>query len=276
MCKKVIVIGAGRSGTNMLRDALVKFQSCDTWDCDEINYTWRYGNRNYPSDELYPEHANAKTIGYINKEFDKLAAQKRCKYIVEKTCANSLRVSFVDEVVQNAYYLNIVRDGRDVVSSAFNRWTANVEPGYLSKKVKYVPLADLHFYLARYASHRVQKVFRKDNSLPSWGPVYDGMVEDVKNLTVPEVCALQWKACVERSASQLSKSQNPVLNIVYEEFVKDPLIGMRQILKFIGLSVDEQKIIDAVSNITDRSVGKGVEFVSSQPRVAAIIRSLQN
>ena len=273
--KKVIIIGAGRSGTNMLRDALVKLQSCDTWDCDEINYIWRYSNRSHPSDELSSVHANVKAVKYINRVFDKFAERSKCEYIVEKTCANSLRVSFVDTVFDSAYYLNIVRDGGDVVSSAFDRWTANVDPGYLMKKVKYVPPMDLPFYIARYASHRLQRVFREDNSLPSWGPVYTGMPDDVQNLTIPEVCALQWKNCVERSSTQLSISKNTVLTIVYEEFVKDPRNGMQQILEFIGLSADEKSVGDAVSNISDRSVGKGGSFVSSHPQAAEIIRSVE-
>ena len=274
MHNKVIIIGAARSGTNMLRDALVKFQSCDTWDCDEINYIWRYGNRNYPNDELTSNDANAKAISYINRAFDRCAKQKECEYLVEKTCANSLRVSFVDKVVENALYLNIVRDGSDVVSSAFDRWTANVDAGYFAKKAKYVPLGDLPFYLSRYASHRLQRIFREDNSLPSWGPVYNGMMEDVENLTVPEVCALQWKNCVEHSAVQLSQSKNPVLTIVYEDFVREPLTSMNNILDFIGLSVNEQDLGDAVSNISGESVGKGEAFISSHPNAGAIIGSV--
>ena len=274
MHNKVIIIGAARSGTNMLRDALVKFQSCDTWDCDEINYIWRYGNRNYPNDELTSNDANAKAISYINRAFDRCAKQKECEYLVEKTCANSLRVSFVDKVVENALYLNIVRDGSDVVSSAFDRWTANVDAGYLAKKAKHVPLGDLPFYLSRYASHRLQRIFREDNSLPSWGPVYNGMMEDVENLTIPEVCALQWKNCVEHSAVQLSQSKNPVLTIMYEVFVREPLSSMKNIIDFIGLSVNEKDLGDAVSNISGESVGKGEAFISSHPNAGAIIGSV--
>ena len=274
MHNKVIIIGAARSGTNMLRDALVKFQSCDTWDCDEINYIWRYGNRNYPNDELTSNDANAKAISYINRAFDRCAKQKECEYLVEKTCANSLRVSFVGKVVENALYLNIVRDGSDVVSSAFDRWTANVDAGYLAKKAKHVPLGDLPFYLSRYASHRLQRIFREDNSLPSWGPVYNGMMEDVENLTIPEVCALQWKNCVEHSAVQLSQSKNPVLTIMYEDFVREPLSSMKNIIDFIGLSVNEKDLGDAVSNISGESVGKGEAFISSHPNAGAIIGSV--
>ena len=94
MHNKVIIIGAGRSGTNMLRDTLVKFDACDTWDCDEINYIWRYGNRGHASDELQASNLTIKSSQYINAAFENIEKQKRCKYIIEKTCANSLRVSY--------------------------------------------------------------------------------------------------------------------------------------------------------------------------------------
>ena len=38
--------------------------------------------------------------------------------MVEKTCANTLRLPFVDKVLPEARYLHIVRDGVDVVASA--------------------------------------------------------------------------------------------------------------------------------------------------------------
>ena len=38
----VIIIGAPRSGTNMLRDILTNFEGIETWPCDEINYIWTW------------------------------------------------------------------------------------------------------------------------------------------------------------------------------------------------------------------------------------------
>ena len=57
----VVIIGAPRSGTNMLRDILSTFEGVATWPCDEINYIWRHGNMSYPSDEIPRELANPKT-----------------------------------------------------------------------------------------------------------------------------------------------------------------------------------------------------------------------
>ena len=40
----IIIIGAPRSGTNILRDTISSFNEVGTWDCDEIPYIWLYGS----------------------------------------------------------------------------------------------------------------------------------------------------------------------------------------------------------------------------------------
>ena len=103
----VIIIGAGRSGTNMLRDALTALDGFETWPCDEINPVWRHGNINWPTDAIPPERA-ANPRAYIRRAFQRIWREtgKPC-FVVEKTCANSLRVPFVDAVVPEAEYIHI-------------------------------------------------------------------------------------------------------------------------------------------------------------------------
>ena len=45
--KTVIILGAPRSGTNMLRDILCQHPFLNTWNCDEINPIWKYNNYSY-------------------------------------------------------------------------------------------------------------------------------------------------------------------------------------------------------------------------------------
>ena len=65
--------------------------------------------------------------------------------MVEKTCANSLRISFVNEVVPEAKYIFIYRDGIDSTGSAKLRWTAELDIHYILKKVRFVPMMDLPY-----------------------------------------------------------------------------------------------------------------------------------
>ena len=92
----VIVIGAARSGTNMLRDLLTRHSQVSTWPCDEINYLWRVGNASFPTDELESEQASPRTVATIRKQFARLARQRKAQWVIEKTCANSLRVDYVN------------------------------------------------------------------------------------------------------------------------------------------------------------------------------------
>ena len=160
----VIIIGAGRSGTNMLRDVLTKLEGVDTWPCDEINYIWRQGNRDHPTDEFTAAHATDDVTHSIRSAFSRRIRQSDlCNYaegrrfILEKTCANSLRVPFVDAVLPEARYIFLIRDGRDVVASARKRWQAPLDIPYLLAKARYVPPSDLLYYASRYLGNRLSR-----------------------------------------------------------------------------------------------------------------------
>jgi len=68
----VIIIGAARSGTNMLRDVLCSIPGLTTWPCDEIPYIWRHGNRDHPDDEFSPDMARPDVQRYILNQFRRI------------------------------------------------------------------------------------------------------------------------------------------------------------------------------------------------------------
>ena len=146
----VIIVGAPRSGTNMLRDMLIELSGAGTWPCDEINYIWRHGNVKYPSDEFTPEMATTKVQEYIQRQFQKISEVADLGIVIEKTCANSLRVGFVNKAIPDAKYIFIVRDGMDAVGSAIKRWKASLDIPYILQKARYVPPTDLPYYASRY------------------------------------------------------------------------------------------------------------------------------
>lgn len=77
--RPIVIIGAPRSGTNMLRDALCQVSGPGTWPCDEINAVWRCGNGRHPTDELRLEHARPEVKRYIRRAFDRLARRRRVR-----------------------------------------------------------------------------------------------------------------------------------------------------------------------------------------------------
>lgn len=254
----VIIVGAPRSGTNMLRDVLTSFNGVATWPCDEINYIWRHGNVRYPSDEIPVERATPAVKKYIIQRFKNVCEKYSADIVVEKTCANTLRVPFVDAVVPNAKYIFIYRDGIDATGSAKQRWTARLDIPYILEKVRFVPKVDLPYYGLRYFWARMYRLISREKRLAFWGPALDNMQNILQKHTLNEVCALQWQRCVDNAEKAFSEMPaDKVVRVRYEDFVHQPVRELARILEFMGKEVEPGKIAKAVEGVSSRSLGKG-------------------
>jgi hypothetical protein len=242
----------------MLRDILTSFPGVATWPCDEINYIWRHGNVRYPSDEFMPKMARPDVCSYIRRQFDWVAGKYQAHTVVEKTCANSLRVGFVDRVVPEAKYIFIRRDGLDAVGSAIKRWKAGLDIPYLARKARFVPASDLPYYAFRFLWNRVYRLISREDRLAFWGPKLHGMENLLRKYFLEEVCALQWKQCVDKAAETLAEMPpDRCTEVGYEDFVKGPETGLREILEFLDVNVREDLIAKAVEGVSPCSIGKG-------------------
>lgn len=242
----------------MLRDVICALPGVATWPCDEINYIWRHGNVRHPSDELTPVMARPSVVKYIRRKFNWVASRYDAHTIVEKTCANSLRVPFVDAVVPDAKYVFIHRDGLDAVGSAMSRWQAALDLPYLARKAQFVPFSDLPYYGGRYLWNRVYRLVSRERRLAFWGPRLERMDELLANHLLDEVCALQWQACVDKAVEAFSAMANDRwLGLAYEEFVQDPKSQLARVVDFMELSVQKSAIQRAVVQVRPDSVGKG-------------------
>lgn len=258
----VIIIGAPRSGTNILRDTLCKIPNFGTWSCDEINPIWRHGNISHPHDRFYSGMATKKVIRFLRHNF--IQTWKRVgkpKFLVEKTCANSLRVPFIAKILPEARFIFIVRDGVDVVVSARKRWRGEMELNpllYYWGKIRHTPMLDLPLYGMKFIQARMSMMFGFSGHLSFWGPRYPGMDEDIRTLSLDEVCARQWVACVEEADRELrTLGPDRVCNVAYEDLALSPEAQIARIGKFLGLDLDGGTIAEACGPVTRNSVGVG-------------------
>lgn len=259
----IIIIGAGRSGTNILRDSLCRLPGLSTWPCDEINYIWRHGNVTKKTDRFTASEARQEVKTFIKNEFDKFERNGAAGLVVEKTCANSLKVPFINEIFTEAKYLFIIRDGFDVASSAKQRWTAPLEFNYILKKARFVPISDIPYYGSRYFINRIKKSFSKEKRLAFWGPVYPGMVEDLKNDSLIEVCGKQWRECVETAYNDLiSLAEGRVHFLKYDDFVTRPVDELMKVVDFLGLEFSQDELTSAVGSVSSRSIGNYKKHLS--------------
>ena len=261
-----VIIGAPRSGTNMLRDVLTGLPGFTTWPCDEINPVWRHGNRDHPSDELTAAHATPEVRAYIQGYFDKARRRYEGPAVVEKTCANSLRVEFVRSVKPSARYVFITRDGLDAAPSAMKRWDAPLDLRYAVAKARFTPVGDVPHYGVRFLANRLRGRQRPAKKVAHWwGPRLDDAVELMAARPLDEICMVQWSRCVEASLRGLAGlSDDQLHHVRYEEFVARPQDGLRGLLGFLGRpdAYDER----AVVAISAGSVGKGRRSLGEEAR----------
>ena len=255
----VIIIGAPRSGTNILRDTLSSLKNVGTWDCDEIPYIWLYGNKKHSADMLQPSHATPKVKQYIRKQFSKLGEELQVENLLEKTCANSLRVDFVDSIFPEAKYIYIKRNGLDVTYSIMQRWNASFSLAYTMKKFKYVPISDIPFYGIEFLKNRYYKEKNKDR-LKFWGPRF-AHENELSELSVEEISAKQWVACVEESNKSFNKiDPKRVYSLTYENFVTNPKQQIKNMAMFMGITLNEKMLFPTIRS---SSIGKGEKMLSS-------------
>jgi sulfotransferase family protein len=253
--RPVIILGAARSGTNLLRNTLCKMPGYQTWPCDELPTMWRHSNLAYPHDEFPVELARPEVRKFMRQAFDRFARRSGAANVIEKTCANTLRVAFLDAIFPDAVYLHLVRDGRDVTASAMQRWTSTVDLSYTLKKVKFVPWTDLPYYAARFLKNRLLQGKNKDGRMHVWGPRFEGM-EQCVDLPLAELCARQWQRSVERSRHDLAQiDSSRWVELDYEDLVSKPAAVLETLGEFFGESWSASSIAQVVDGVQASSVG---------------------
>lgn len=263
----ILIIGAARSGTNILREMLTTLPGVCSWPCDEINYIWRHGNARVPHDQFSASDATPDVVEFIRGEFRRMAERTRCRWLVEKTCANSLRLEFVDAIVPAAKYLFIVRDGRDVICSAMKRWKAPLDLQYILAKARFVPREDLPYYAGRYLANRIRRLRSRDRRLATWGPRFVGMQEMLAERPLDEVCAAQWQRSVEATAIALKRiAPGRVHRLHYEEMTREPATVIEGVLRFLDVPASPAQRTKIVESVFASSVGAWRRQMSPQQR----------
>jgi hypothetical protein len=231
----------------------------------EINYIWRYGNRKIDTDELKPEHARPEVIAYIRRRFQQLSKKFNSEIIVEKTCANALRVSFVHAILPNACIVHLVRDGRAVAESALRCWQGRPSGRYLLRKARWVPPRDIPYYAFRYIRYQVGRFNRHNTKQKSWGPRFAQLDELVKEKMLIEVCGIQWKICVQAAESAIGQlPSGQALTIRYEDIVRSPLATIGRVFDKINLSFTRECQDYVMGTVTGAHLHKWQHELSGQ------------
>ncbi len=235
--RPVIVIGAARSGTKLLRDLLAESPEAKAVPFD-VNYVWRTGNEGVPHDALEPAQLTPKARARIRRTLPKIAglSPDGDGVMVEKTVSNTLRVPFVDAVYPEARFVHLVRDGRAVAESTLRTWQAPTEWRRLLVKLRHLPLSNAG-YAAWFAVNQLRgRLAGRGGGGDVWGVRYPGYTEDLQRPPL-EFCALQWAHSVRHALDGLDKiAADRVFTIRYEDLVagEEPLMDLVDRLGLTG------------------------------------------
>lgn len=250
----VIVLGAARSGTSVLRDAIAAHLGLPAVPFD-INYVWKYGNYDVPHDELGPERLTPGRARFIRGYIERYAARGSAA-VVEKTVSNTLRVAFVRAVLPECRFVHVLRDGRDAAVSARRMWQAPPELRRLSAKLRGFPLRAVPRYGMSYLGAYLRRHGNRNGALPTWGPRFAGIDELVRRRPLLEVCALQWRRSVEASRDALRElPPQSAITVRYESLVAQPDVELGRIGEFLALGGSPPLPSATLPALHPRSVG---------------------
>jgi len=253
--RHVVIIGAARSGTKLVRDALAGATGVGAVPYD-VGYVWRYGNENHPDDAIAPEQVTARSHRFIRDFVDRYALGDP-PVVIEKTVGNAMRVPLVARTFPDAVFVHLLRDGVDVVESTRRQWFTKPDPRYLLHKARHFPVRLLPRYGSKYARSVLRRRTVGDRRLGSWGPRYPDIDDDLESRDLLTVCARQWSQSVCRARSELRRLSMPVVNVRYEELVLDPLEELTRIAEACGLEATLDHTRKAERSISPARTGAG-------------------
>ena len=244
--RPVVLIGAARSGTKILRDSLAVATNAGRVPYD-ISYIWRYGNERSPDDALEPEAVQPKTVRLVRRFIGRYVGSDGL--VIEKTVGNTLRVPYVAKILPEASFVHLIRDGVDVTASTWREWHAPGDVTYLVAKARHFPVRMVPTYGRKFLVAQTWHRWRLGGTVGTWGPRYPGIDEDLADTGAWAVCARQWRSSVTSARPELAKLPNRVVEVRFEDLLRDPAGTLRRSVRELGLPLDEARVDDAASMI---------------------------
>ena len=252
MDRPIVIIGAARSGTKILRDVLAHADGTRAVPYD-VNYVWRHKSNEGFSDRLDPAGLTPEVSQHIRLQLKRIARLQPGQRLIEKTVSNSLRVPFVDGVFPDAQFVHLVRDGRDVIESAMRQWRRPPTVTRLWSKMCGMT-ANSYGYVLWSAVNILRGLPSGRSGGSVWGPrfpAFPALRRD--NASLAEICAWQWVQSVRYATDdlrQIRRAKQRVIEVRYEALMNGEQ-EWRRLLSFLQLS-NPQAVLDAAARMVKK------------------------
>ena len=273
--RPIIIVGAPCSGTTFLggtlgRHGLLAF-------ADEPRLVWRYGN-DHKCDMLSPQDAREDVRQYIRGYFANFVRDAGAQRLLEKTPSNSLRPEFVATVLPGCRFIHIMRSPIDAIVSMYSHWvdhaygTEGIRPGRLRKRMSEISLRQLRFYTKEVVYRLAPKRMARALGQNVWGPRIPGIKGLLRDLEILDVCALQWRMCVETAVHFGRRLPSDRYMEVWLEDLSPELL--RQVLAFCELD-DDQEMFRVFDQTHDPKLAQGRRAKADPADIDRILRWIE-
>jgi len=264
----IILFGNTRSGTTIVQKAMAIHPEIVEWY--EPNALWLYADPGRSHDEFDESDVSDKVKRYIRKKFLQYQESHGNCVVMEKTPQNILRIPYVHAIFPEAKFMFIVRSPFSFISSVEFKWQRPVTGRGVIRRLKDMPLSQLHYWIRRYLVQQYNKRILRRKYLSIWGPRYKGIDVDLHENDLMTIIARQWSMVSRKAEQDLARIFNDgqLLRLRYEDFVNDPVSHIEQISKYCGYEVTEDMIRFARENVKPDRQDKWRRF---DPQVLAQI-----
>lgn len=237
----ILLFGNTRSGTTIVQKMMSTHPDVVEWY--EPNALWLYADPGRIHDEFDESDATDRVKQYIRKRFLKYQKLHGNHVVLEKTPQNILRIPYVHAIFPEATFLFIVRNPFSFISSVENKWQRPVTGRGIVRRLKDMPISQLHHWIRRYIVQQVNKRVLRRKYLSIWGPRYRGIQDDLKTHDLLTVIARQWSVCSIKAEKDMALFKGgQILRLKYEDFVEDPITELERICAHCGLEMNNDMV----------------------------------
>jgi hypothetical protein len=237
----IFIFGNTRSGTTIVQKVMETHPGIAGWY--EPNALWLYADPGRIHDEFDQNDATNKVKKYIRSRFLKYQKQHGNGVVVEKTPQNILRIPYVRAIFPEASFLYIVRNPFSFISSVEYKWQRPVTGSGVVRRLKDMPLSQLHHWVRRYLIQQINKRLLRRKYLSIWGPRYKGIQDDLKKHDLFTIIARQWAIPSMKAEKDLAAFEDgQVLRLKYEDFVDNPIADLERICAHCQIEMNNDMV----------------------------------